>query len=70
MMHILKKIAWIVTALASLNIGTSSFFGFDVLSMVPLAAVKPLTALIGGSGLLSLVMCVHKCMERCKECNK
>lgn len=70
MMHILGKIVWIVTALASLNMGTSALFGFDMLAMLPLTLIKPAAVVIGAAGLLSLVMCVHKCMERCRECNK
>lgn len=70
MMHILGKVLWVVTALASLNIGTSALFNMDMLSMLPLELAKPVAVLVGIAGLLSLVFCVRCCAEKCNDNNQ
>lgn len=61
-MAIVGKIVWLITALASINIGSSTFFGFDALARVPAAWVTPVAAIIGLSGLISLFSCFQKCV--------
>jgi|GEM_PF-6454134 len=63
MMHIVGKIVWLITALASIAIAAASVFGFDLWSAVPMNVVQPMNIIIGIAGVLSLLMCFQKCMH-------
>lgn len=65
MMHVLGKIVWIITALVSMNVGTSALFGFDALASLPVDMAKLVAILIGVAGVLSLVMMFKGCRS-CK----
>ncbi|MCX5924746.1 MAG: hypothetical protein NT124_00405 [Candidatus Dependentiae bacterium] len=72
MMHLVKKVIWVVTALGAIHVGVTALTAYDALAMLPVAAIKPVAGVIGACGLLSLLMCAYKCMgmEHCTSCHK
>ena len=57
---LLSKASWVITALASINMGLAGFFGIDIFAMPFVInnaqfVALPLIAIIGISGVWSLV---------------
>lgn len=67
MMKIFAKAVWVITAIASLNIGLAAL-GFDLFTMIGLGSLmKPLGLLIGAAGAASLAMLFMPCGSNCCE---
>jgi len=72
-MRFLGMASWLITALASLNIGTAVVFGFDFfrtdfMMMTMPSLMMPLYYLIGIAGLWSLIGFVKKSIYGCESC--
>ncbi|HEX4068955.1 MAG TPA: hypothetical protein VHX42_02555 [Candidatus Babeliales bacterium] len=65
MMHMIKKISWVVTALASINMLTGlygcDFFAWMMNSMPGM--VVPMVWIVGICGMISLAMLIKVCMH-------
>jgi uncharacterized membrane protein YuzA (DUF378 family) len=67
MMKILAKAVWIITAIASLNLGLGAL-GFDLFNMIGLSGlIRPLHLLFGLAGAASLAMLFMPCGSNCCE---
>jgi uncharacterized membrane protein YuzA (DUF378 family) len=67
MMKIVAKAVWIITAIASLNMGLAAL-GFDIFGMLGLGSLmRPLALLIGAAGAASLAMLFMPCGSNCCE---
>ncbi len=65
------KISWVVTALASINLGSAVFFNIDFFGMQFMANpsfAQLVFAFIGLCGLFSFVTFVMHCSGNCKIC--
>lgn len=71
MMKMLGMAAWVVTALASINILTS-LYGYDffawMMNMMP-GMVMPMVWIVGLLGMVSLAMFVKASIMCCPACN-
>lgn len=71
--NVIGKVCWIITALASINIGLSAM-GYDIFMsefvLMNLAnLIQPMQYVIGLAGVVSLFMMVSCCMKSHKACD-
>jgi uncharacterized membrane protein YuzA (DUF378 family) len=64
--------SWVITALASINIGLAAmgydFFQSNFVLTNMMGLIKPMYYIIGIAGLISLVLFIMACMGGCAKC--
>ena len=69
MMKLVAKATWIITAVASVNVGLAAF-GHDLFGMLATnfaSLIMPLQVLVGIAGVASLAMLFMPCGSNCCE---
>ncbi len=74
-MRMLGMASWVITALASINIGTCVMFGFDIFKtdfvmMNMPGIIAPAYYIIGLAGAFSFALFIMACMGTCPKCCK
>lgn len=60
--------AWLITGLASLNIGANALFQFDVIDRYLLSVKMPVEVVIGVAGLITLLTFLSSATGHCCSC--
>lgn len=72
LMKVLALGSWVITALASINVGLApmgyDFFQSSFVMNNMMSLIKPMYYIIGIAGLISLAMFVMACMGGCHKC--